>query len=72
MFCAIVTTIGRCKTEGVVDVVQVVKALTGYKNLELYSLWLVLLLASLLTNIYYSTGPVSLVVWSRFGVPRVF
>ena len=27
MFCAIVTTIERCKTEGVVDVFQVVKAL---------------------------------------------
>ena len=27
MFCAIATTIERCKTEGVVDVFQVVKAL---------------------------------------------
>ena len=27
MFCAIATTIDRCKTEGVVDVFQVVKAL---------------------------------------------
>ena len=27
MFCALVTTIERCKTEGVVDVFQVVKAL---------------------------------------------
>ena len=27
MFCAIATTIERCKTEGVVDVFQVVKAM---------------------------------------------
>ena len=27
MFCALATTIERCKTEGVVDVFQVVKAL---------------------------------------------
>ena len=31
MFCAIVTTIERCKTEGVVDVFQVVKALRVHK-----------------------------------------
>ena len=31
MFCAIATTIERCKTEGVVDVFQVVKALRVYK-----------------------------------------
>ena len=31
MFCAIATTIGRCKTEGVVDVFQVVKALRIHK-----------------------------------------
>jgi len=31
MFCAISTTIERCKTEGVVDVFQVVKALRGQK-----------------------------------------
>ena len=31
MFCAIATTIDRCKTEGVVDVFQVVKALRIYK-----------------------------------------
>ena len=31
MFCAIVTTIERCKTEGVVDVFQVVKALRVQK-----------------------------------------
>ena len=31
MFCALVTTIERCKTEGVVDVFQVVKALRVQK-----------------------------------------
>ena len=31
MFCAIVTAIERCKTEGVVDVFQVVKALRAQK-----------------------------------------
>ena len=31
MFCAIVTAIERCKTEGVVDVFQVVKALRVQK-----------------------------------------
>ena len=31
MFCAIATTIERCKTEGVVDVFQVVKALRMQK-----------------------------------------
>ena len=31
MFCAIATTIERCKTEGVVDVFQVVKALRTQK-----------------------------------------
>ena len=31
MFCAISTIIERCKTEGVVDVFQVVKALRGQK-----------------------------------------
>ena len=31
IFCAIVTTIERCKTEGVVDVFQVVKALRVQK-----------------------------------------
>ena len=31
MFCAIATTIERCKTEGVVDVFQVVKALRVQK-----------------------------------------
>ena len=31
MFCAIATTIERCKTEGVVDVFQVVKALRVHK-----------------------------------------
>ena len=31
MFCAILTTIERCKTEGVVDVFQVVKALRVQK-----------------------------------------
>ena len=31
MFCAITTTIERCKTEGVVDVFQVVKALRVQK-----------------------------------------
>ena len=31
MFCAIATTIERCKTEGVVDVFQVVKALLVQK-----------------------------------------
>ena len=31
MFCAIATTIERCKTEGVVDVFQVVKALRAQK-----------------------------------------
>ena len=31
MFCAIATTIVRCKTEGVVDVFQVVKALRVQK-----------------------------------------
>ena len=31
MFCAIATIIERCKTEGVVDVLQVVKALRGQK-----------------------------------------
>ena len=31
MFCAIATTIERCKTEGVVDVLQVVKSLRGQK-----------------------------------------
>ena len=32
MFCAIVTAIERCKTEGVVDVFQVVKALRAQKS----------------------------------------
>ena len=31
MFCAIVTTIEKCKAEGVVDVFQVVKALRVQK-----------------------------------------
>ena len=31
MFCAIATTIERCKTEGVVDIFQVVKALRVQK-----------------------------------------
>ena len=31
LFCAIATTIDRCKTEGVVDVFQVVKALRVHK-----------------------------------------
>ena len=31
MFCAIATTIGRCKSEGLVDVFQVVKALRMQK-----------------------------------------
>ena len=31
MFCALATTIDRCKTEGVVDVFQVVKALRIHK-----------------------------------------
>ena len=31
MFCAIATTIDRCKTEGVVDILQVVKALRVQK-----------------------------------------
>ena len=31
MFCAITTTIERCKTEGVVDVFQVIKALRVQK-----------------------------------------
>ena len=31
MFCAIATTIERCKTEGVVDVFQMVKALRVQK-----------------------------------------
>ena len=31
MFCAITTTIERCKTEGVVDVFQVVKAMRTHK-----------------------------------------
>ena len=31
MFCVIATTIERCKTEGVVDVFQVVKALRVHK-----------------------------------------
>ena len=31
MFCAIATTIDRCKTEGAVDVFQVVKALRIHK-----------------------------------------
>ena len=31
MFCAIATTIERCKTEGVVDVFQIVKALRVQK-----------------------------------------
>ena len=31
MFCAIATTIERCKTEGVVDVFQVVKAMRTHK-----------------------------------------
>ena len=31
MFCAIATTIEHCKTEGVVDVFQVVKALRIHK-----------------------------------------
>ena len=31
MFCAIATTIDHCKTEGVVDVFQVVKALRIHK-----------------------------------------
>ena len=48
MFCAIATTIERCKTEGVVDVFQVVKALrvqkpgavtTVVSNNLLYSLY---------------------------------
>ena len=30
-FCAIMTTIERCKTEGVVDVFQVVKAMRVHK-----------------------------------------
>ena len=30
-FCAIMTTIERCKTEGVVDVFQVVKAIRVHK-----------------------------------------
>ena len=41
MFCAIATTIERCKTEGVVDIFQVVKALRVQKpgailNVEQY------------------------------------
>ena len=32
MFCAIATTIEKCKTEGVVDVFQVVKALRVQKS----------------------------------------
>ena len=31
VFCAITTTIERCKTEGVVDVFQVVKAMRAQK-----------------------------------------
>ena len=31
MYCSVATTIGRCKTEGVVDVFQVVKALRVHK-----------------------------------------
>ena len=31
MFCSVATTIDRCKTEGVVDVFQVVKALRIHK-----------------------------------------
>ena len=31
MFCAIATAIERCKTEGVVDVFQVVKAMRTHK-----------------------------------------
>ena len=31
VFCAIATTIERCKTEGVVDVFQVVKAMRTHK-----------------------------------------
>ena len=38
MFCAITTTIERCKTEGVVDVFQVVKALR-VQNQGLFPLW---------------------------------
>ena len=31
MYCSVATTIDRCKTEGVVDVFQVVKALRVHK-----------------------------------------
>ena len=31
IFCAVATTIERCKTEGVVDVFQVVKAMRAQK-----------------------------------------
>ena len=37
MFCAIATTIERCKTEGVVDVFQVVKALRVQKPGAIYT-----------------------------------
>ena len=45
MFCAIATTIERCKTEGVVDVFQVVKALRMQKpgavcNVVSYSVYI--------------------------------
>ena len=61
MFCAIATTIERCKAEGVVDVFQVVKALRMQKpgavrtvvrliNLILYTLQLIYTLQLLYTQ----------------------
>ena len=76
MFCAIATTIERCKTEGVVDVFQVVKAMrnqkpgavrtvvspfkTQYINTAFINCLFVCLLVILHIYLYYDPGIVSL------------
>ena len=65
MFCAIVTTIERCKTEGVVDVFQVVKALRIQKPgavLTVVGYLSTLFIKIVLCLSCFFTDPVSLVV----------
>ena len=62
MFCAIATTIDRCKTESVVDVFQVVKA----QRIQKPGLVLTVVRCKIILNDYdyypFITGPVSFCV----------
>ena len=82
MFCAIMSTIERCKTEGVVDVFQVTKALRVQKPGAVLNVVHTLILCCNLHNncyniiivpclniVFHFTGAVSLCVQCCVDVP---